>query len=193
MTCGPSAGTLLHFPGALFCGGECGRAASPVPPPVSRSRLRRHLRRRRAPADCRLPPVSRVAHCSGIQFLLVIPVGWRGYCGLQQCGIADVGGSISYRECGFVSRAASEDSLGRSWATPLSSSFPASAAFFFGTLRRAPVSWSVDHVPELRADCGSRGVGDHRGPGVSDPSAALRPEALVLPPEPRRKWLPQPS
>lgn len=184
MTC-TFCGTPLP-PGALFCG-ECGRAVTGSPPvSVTLAAAPPPSIEHRQTVDYLQFPVSPTVQ-NPVPPLVIPRSDGAATVVCEQCGSPMSEDDIFCGECGFVSRAASED-FGRSRDTAIIELAPPRSS----APPPRPVS-VVDHVPnfEPTADLAESAIIEDSG--VSTPSAALRPEALVLPPEPRRVGLPQPS
>ena len=184
MTC-TYCGTILPS-GALFCG-ECGRAVvgsapvsvklSTAPPPSIEHRQ-----------DLDYPPAVPSPTVQNPVPPLVIPRSdGAATVVCEQCGSPMSENDIFCGECGFVSRAASED-FGRSRDTAVIQRVPPRSP----EARPRPVS-VVDRLPDFesaaRAD--SPTVIAHTDRARLDSSP--QPSSLVMPPEPPRIGLPGPS
>lgn len=184
MTC-TYCGTALPA-GALFCG-ECGRAVvgqvavsiklATAPPPSIEHRQ-----------DLDGPPAAVSPTVQNPVPPLVIPRSdGAATVVCEQCGSPMSEDDIFCGECGFVSRAASED-FGRSRDTAIIELAPPRAAE--ARPRPAPV---VDRLPvfETAAHVEAPAVIDDSGVGAL--ASAAQPSSLVPPPEPPRVALPPTS
>jgi hypothetical protein len=183
MTC-TFCGTVLP-PEALFCG-ECGRATAGAPPvSVTLAEAPPPLIAHRQTVDYFRSPVLPTVQ-NPVPPLVVPRLDGAATVVCEQCGSPMSEDDIFCGECGFVSRAASED-FGRSRDTAIIEMFPPRAA----APRPRPAA-VVDHVPDFEPapDAVPPVVAEDSGiPTSSTPSS---PDALVMPPEPPRIGLPLP-
>lgn len=171
MTC-TYCGTELPT-GALFCG-ECGRAvvfAAEAPGRPARDRLATSAANRSAPAvedrnrgtaPREAVPADAVRTPAAIPSLVEPGPHGVGLVTCAQCGATMADDDIFCGECGFVSRAASED-FGRSRDTAIIELAPRAPA-----ATRPPPPRVVDHLPDFESLSAS-------------PVVPARPESVILP------------
>ncbi|WP_185203320.1 zinc ribbon domain-containing protein [Glaciihabitans sp. INWT7] len=184
MTC-TFCGTPLPA-GALFCG-ECGRAVVGVPlvsatlaaaPPPSVE----HRQTVDYPNSPVMPTVQ-----NPVPPLVVPRSDGAATVVCEQCGSPMSEDDIFCGECGFVSRAASED-FGRSRDTAIINLDPPNTAV--SRPRPVPV---VDHLPEFVRPAEAVPPAVYSDPAIPAPEATPGPDALVTPPEPARATPPTPT
>ena len=177
MTC-TFCGTPLP-PGALFCG-ECGRAVVGVPlvsatlaaaPPPSVE----HRQTVDYPHSPAMPTVQ-----NPVPPLVVPRSDGAATVVCEQCGSPMSEDDIFCGECGFVSRAASED-FGRSRDTAIINLSPPNTPV--SRPRPVPV---VDHLPDFERAPDVAPPAIFVDPAVASPAATPGQDALVMPPQPPR-------
>ncbi|MBC7403295.1 MAG: zinc ribbon domain-containing protein [Microbacteriaceae bacterium] len=173
-------------PGALFCG-ECGRATAGAPP-VSVTLAAApppSIAHRQTGGYFPSPVLPTVQN--PIPPLVVPRLDGTATVACEQCGSPMSEDDIFCGECGFVSRAASED-FGRSRDTAIIEMVPPRAA----PSRPRPAT-VVDRLPDFEPSVGEVPPPVAESSGLPNSTTALRPDALVMPPEPPRIRLPLPS